>query len=721
MTIDNCKKVLRAVMQYSERHPRLLFLVITFFVGFESFGLWTYSWITSTDAVEFITRYVFLSHYGWFTKWNPSVLMGVEFVIDTWNVATIFFTVLPAQYAHMALTALSLFLSGLFLYKLLKERLDLSHISSIIGAVMFMTALPFDRPWAAYGMVALPIVSYYVDRLLTARSLRPLIRYAGYFGLGLLTAAIAPSIVSLPYILIGIFFVVVISHGITRKSIWCIGALTFASVLPHLSTFFYTRAISQLSYRLSEVQLLNSQPALHVIKVSMEMYWLPLLLALVAFLATRKYLPSRLYAWLKWGPLVVLLLIFVAPLEPHQTTWVKHLLGFASGISLARAVFILPFFVSILLACVLSASAHTHFFSSRIRNALGTTLALLMIAGIFAQQFNVKTGVFANWILTYDNFSFLRNRDLKELYSREQQNSAPFRVSMPVGGMLNYPIVGLYGFETIEGYVSLPTARLRNFWRIMDQSGRRFERDLGFNYAPNKQSPSADSSIASIANLPLLGFANVKYILSPIPFHDKEITLVNKAVLGRFIQEPIFEPNLIMEFKKHPTKETFRYIKKRIREGFTSPEVFIYENSYYTDRFFLVDSIAWVDSERELFGRIAASTPNELKKAVLLTDDQLNRGSARMFDDKFSYAPARDSVSSTVKLSDYRAEQIVFSVSIGAPQMLVVTNNYSPYWKVMVDGEETSLMPAYGFFWGVALKPGVYNVVFTYEPPTIFH
>ena len=720
MTIVHFKNVLRMVMQYSERHPRFLFLVITFLVGFESFGLGTYSWVTSTDAVEFITRYVSLSGYGLFTKWNPGALMGVEFVIDIWHVATVFFTVLPAQYAHMALTALSLFLAGFFLYRLLKVSLDLSHRSSVIGAVIFMITLTFDRPWAAYGMAILPMVSYYADRLLTAHSPRPFIRYFGYFGLGLLTAAFAPAITSLPYILIGIFFFVVINHGITRKSIWCIGLLTFASALPHLSTFFYTRAISQLSYRLSEAQLLNSQPALHVIKVSLELYGIPLLLALGVFFATRKYLPSRLYAWLKWGPLVVLLLIFVAPLEPHQTTWIKHIVGFVSGVSSARAVFILPFFVSIILACVLGASSHIRFVSLRIRSAIGTALALLMIAGIFTQQFNVKTGVFANWILTYDNFSFLRNRDLKELYNREQQNNAPFRVSMPVGGMLSYPIVSLYGFETIEGYISLPTARLRNFWRIINKSGRQFERDLGFNYAPNKQQSPADSYLANIANLPLLGFANVKYIFSPIPFHDKEITLVNKDVLARFIQEPIFEPNLIMAFKKHPTRETFSYIKKRIRENFTSPEVFIYENPYYTVRFFLVDSIAWVESEQELLGRIATSTPYELKKAVLLADDQLNRDAISVLEDRFSYAPARDSATSTAKLLVYRAEQIVFSVNISAPQMLVVTNNYSPYWKVKVDGEDAPVIPAYGFFWGIALKPGEYDVVFTYEPPTLF-
>jgi hypothetical protein len=52
--------------------------------------------------------------------------------------------------------------------------------------------------------------------------------------------------------------------------------------------------------------------------------------------------------------------------------------------------------------------------------------------------------------------------------------------------------------------------------------------------------------------------------------------------------------------------------------------------------------------------------------------------------------------------------------------VLIVTGNFSPWWRVSVDGAPGRAFPVDHTFLGVALPEGGHDVVFTYEPPFAF-
>ena len=71
-----------------------------------------------------------------------------------------------------------------------------------------------------------------------------------------------------------------------------------------------------------------------------------------------------------------------------------------------------------------------------------------------------------------------------------------------------------------------------------------------------------------------------------------------------------------------------------------------------------------------------------------------------------------------INVKYYSPDKIVLSVNLNGSMILVVSNNYSLYWKCKVDGEETEIFPAYYTFWGVLLEEkGTKEVVFEYCPP----
>mgnify|MGYP001615222972 FL=1 len=63
------------------------------------------------------------------------------------------------------------------------------------------------------------------------------------------------------------------------------------------------------------------------------------------------------------------------------------------------------------------------------------------------------------------------------------------------------------------------------------------------------------------------------------------------------------------------------------------------------------------------------------------------------------------------------SDEVTVAVTLDAPAMLVLTDNYNPAWRVRVDGVEKKVIPVYHTFMGVMLERGTYQVVFRYEPP----
>jgi uncharacterized membrane protein YfhO len=67
-----------------------------------------------------------------------------------------------------------------------------------------------------------------------------------------------------------------------------------------------------------------------------------------------------------------------------------------------------------------------------------------------------------------------------------------------------------------------------------------------------------------------------------------------------------------------------------------------------------------------------------------------------------------------------RPDRIELQVDARSASVLIVTGNFSPWWRVSVDGAPGRVFPVDHTFMGVALPEGRHDVVFTYEPPFAF-
>ena len=74
-----------------------------------------------------------------------------------------------------------------------------------------------------------------------------------------------------------------------------------------------------------------------------------------------------------------------------------------------------------------------------------------------------------------------------------------------------------------------------------------------------------------------------------------------------------------------------------------------------------------------------------------------------------------------VELQRYTSDQIILKVKNPRNSILVITNNFSPYWKATVDGIETKIFPVDNTFQGVYVRSGEHKVIIEYSPHYAIH
>jgi hypothetical protein len=137
--------------------------------------------------------------------------------------------------------------------------------------------------------------------------------------------------------------------------------------------------------------------------------------------------------------------------------------------------------------------------------------------------------------------------------------------------------------------------------------------------------------------------------------------------------------------------------------------LYVYENLNVLPRFFLAANIRVFEEPGRLLDALSSASVGELgTTAFVLRADH---------DDPKA---AGGVAAGEAQLRSLRPDRIELRVDARASSVLIVTGNYSPWWRVSVDGEPGRIFPADHTFLGVALPEGGHDVVFTYEPPFAF-
>jgi hypothetical protein len=109
---------------------------------------------------------------------------------------------------------------------------------------------------------------------------------------------------------------------------------------------------------------------------------------------------------------------------------------------------------------------------------------------------------------------------------------------------------------------------------------------------------------------------------------------------------------------------------------------------------------------------------DDTKTLARLRDPAFEPASLVMLSDDVPAAGTNEvSSNSTASFASYSPKEFTVKTESAAPGVLLVTDRYSPNWKVWVDGKETPLLRANYIMRGVQVPAGSHTVQFKYRPP----
>jgi len=334
---------------------------------------------------------------------------------------------------------------------------------------------------------------------------------------------------------------------------------------------------------------------------------------------------------------------------------------------------------------------------------VATSVAVLIIA------LDQKKNVFSDWITQGNMVNNYESPALQNLAKKIQAETWPMRVEP----FQMYPAyLHTYGMETAGGLHALFSSRYYEFWStivepwIMQRQGET--QDFG-KTSPKLLEKTGDwpmfrgpilmltaddhkpeRRIGEMFRLNLLSLANVGYLVS----RDR---LVDTSL------EPVLESPVSWS-----SLSSWQKVRQNLLGNFRGREnLYIYRNRDVLPRFFAASGIRRFADKRAVLEAMAGASTQELRTTLFVESGQGPAGQ----DLSRTFNPA------TVRLDEYKSDEIRLTVDGRGPTLLFAGNSYSPFWKARVDGKPVPIFPADHAFWGVILPEGAKTVVFSYEPP----
>lgn len=315
--------------------------------------------------------------------------------------------------------------------------------------------------------------------------------------------------------------------------------------------------------------------------------------------------------------------------------------------------------------------------------------------------------------------------------SKEAELS-PFRVVTAS----SFPMVmQSYGLETVETKAPLMPKRYKEFFleiirpQLQDKKRSDFFETCWHSLylLDGEMTPRNDheQDSAGLFKLPLLLSINTKYAISLYrdPYLDsiseKVIEAKSDNLAGAGTLHEVFD----MADKYLGNKSFFQKIASgkipKMRGGtlfekFYGTTYFIYQLRDYFDRGYLVPNAVLLDSDSEVLSELSAQSTESLKSnAFFLKGDAVT---AKNFQGRRVL-----SKDDRVDLVHYGPDKLIFKGSITSPRILVITNNYHPNWRAIVNGRREKIYRANHAFQAVFLeKTGSFNVTLLYEDPLLW-
>ena len=274
-----------------------------------------------------------------------------------------------------------------------------------------------------------------------------------------------------------------------------------------------------------------------------------------------------------------------------------------------------------------------------------------------------------------------------------------------------HPSVGLYnGYQVAGGFANY-LKRYANFWEALLTRKTEAQQFSNYPYIAYLH----DNSVLRESHPPkviqeltfnpvLLALNNVRYIFSMSAIAKPERWGLALARQGQAYDRAAGWKRGIQIFKRI----------------FKSIPYFVYEIKDYFPRIFTVHDFILVKDETELKTYLQNADFDTLKNTVVYNRQDLQSTQIRLLTSMQARVRAdkisRSSISGTPDIVQYEDNQIIIDIMSEIPQQLVLIDNFARDWTVQINGQEASILPAYGTFRSVIINKGSHRIVFEYKP-----
>ena len=716
---------LRRAAQGLGSHAALIFLIWSLWLAFEYFCFGPLSYVRIHDNADSVLASKLALHpqlgARQFGYWILQSVSGLDRFSSGFTIEfdSLLFAALPGWLAYGLMMWLQRFVAGYFTFRLVKESLNLDMLPSLYAGLAYSLFAQgaINQRWAGFtlydglGLPGLPFLLWAIGRIDVGRMYR---RYMYAGGLGILVSVTSHYAFAVFLVPVVFYWSLFVAPKSTQK-VW--GLLVpftcgwLLSELPILWSSFLNGPLSHRAFWLPNSPLAASEPGrlsftLGVIRDNA----VPLGLASLGLVISR----TRDYRLVTLGSAIVFCLGFLLVYSSLATAVYKYF-GFLSGFQVDRVYLLVPFLAiaSAAVAVNLIASEWclelTKQRSDRYSIPLQTVVVVIAIGLIAWQSVDAKHRTFSG-MLNGSNFATLyRQRDLQHV-SEYRKSLPPFRIGTitDLSRHVQHPAYAwAYGLETADGYVNLYSKRYQEFWEqvldpllAIDRARYNYFHYWGsriYLFSPSNGFPdSGQVRFQDYYNLKLLSLANVLYIASPVLIYDEDLTLL---------------PSRTRDYQIAWQSNRFRHKFLDMLKGqYPGIPLYIYENRQVLPRFFIVGQARVFDRAAQVLTALREASYDDLRSiAYLEMVEAIRLPLSRLGGE-----------TGEVKLRTYSADRIALRVVVKSPSLLIVANNYSPFWRARVDQEIVRVVPVNHAFQGVYLEDGEHDIVLEYAPPYAF-
>ena len=725
-------------------HKWLIFLIWSIWLTWEYYALGPYSYVRIHDWGDsylpmWMNRIQQFSDFG-LSHWSAQAVGGFDslpMLGPLFRTDTLLFFIFPGWLTVGLAAFVLLFLAGYFTYRLCKDCLKLGELPSLVAGLAYSICFfLFDAGFA--GEAGFPLILWSLERI-SLRKGPATYLFAALLGVFVLFSSSFPM--SIPFILVmalAWFVLVRRIYSLRFLSLFAtFCAVLLAGEIPWIMAALAQSGISHRSdWTNTQESLLGALKSWnrgmfdsYTVQVMLTGLGLSVLglgvsrlrgqgilligMLLGCLFISRGFFPNTVI----WGLLGIEILA-VAVLRPFARTLLMVLLLLAFCISAAalsdvfirlvsigslssfqfdRFYLLAPFFAVVALAYGLSLAHHsrvtlTDRAQQRIEFSVQAILCILFVCVLAYCSIGIKLNHYDEWASGARYAMVYQNPGPPATGA----DSDPFRVATIYHDNLHPAYANAYGLETADGYVTMYSLRYKQFWgkvieplTSVDQKWYDYFHGWGsrvYLFSPsNGEFDSLDVvPFADYYNLNLLALANTKYVISELPLSDENLKLVSS--------QPA-------DSESHEMS-----LLDRIRR--TEP-LYIYENELCLTRFFVCGNANVFGNEDELLQALAQADMNTLRNSVFVEQEFAYDIDTSMLG--LSWAE--------IEVEQYSPDRITLSVKTDGRGILVVSNNYSPYWVCKVNGVEEDIIPVYHTFIGVILDENDNKVELEYDPP----